>query len=124
MLFRVNVLLPWTTVVKLPTAYILSPHCTIWRTSSTWGVEAGKCGNVVGGVADTTPAGVGSPPVPACAAGMENASSARAGTTAIRYFRIQAPYRHSPEISAAVGAGRANARPISGWLDYQTRRFC
>src|SRR5215472_16090328 len=114
MLFRVYVVLPWTMVLKLPTAYIVWPHCTIWRTSSIWGVEAGKCGNVVGGVADTTPAGVGSPPVPACAAGMETASNARAGTTAIRYFRIQAPYRRSP-YSAQPWAQAGRMPPPNFW---------
>ena len=43
--------------VKVPTAYIVPPHCTSWRTCSTAPVVF-SCG-VFAGVADTGPVGAG-----------------------------------------------------------------
>src|ERR1700722_11281400 len=78
-------------VVKVPTAYIVPPHCASCRICSTWLVEAGKCGTLLGGVADTTPAGGDSPPVPACAAGMATASIAAAAANTTRYLFTTSP---------------------------------
>src|SRR5262245_38719024 len=67
MLLRVKVVLPFLIAEKVPTAYIVPPHCTSWRICWTCGVLAGRCGRLAGGVGCTTPAGGCSPPVPACA---------------------------------------------------------
>ena len=64
------------TVLKLPTAYIVLPHWTIWRICSTADVVAGKCGIDVTGVASTGPGGVA-----ACVAGA-NPATASAETAA------------------------------------------
>src|SRR5215475_3284547 len=48
-LFRVNVLPPCATTEKVPTAYMVLPHWTSWRTCSVGVVVAGKCGVPVAG---------------------------------------------------------------------------
>jgi len=54
-LFRLNVLPPSSTSENLPTAYMVPPHRTSWRTCSTVEVLAGKCGVPVAGRAWTKP---------------------------------------------------------------------
>ncbi len=48
-LLRVNVMPPCSTTEKVPTAYIVLPHWTSWRTCSVVGVVTGKCGVPVAG---------------------------------------------------------------------------
>ena len=80
--------LPFTMVVKVPTAYIVLPHCTSWRICWTGlSAVAFRCGVLLAGVDDTTPDGGCSPPVPAWAAGTANASSPAAAATMMKYFR-------------------------------------
>ena len=48
-LFRVNVMPPCSTTEKVPTAYMVLPHWTSWRTCSVVGVVAGKWGVPIAG---------------------------------------------------------------------------
>lgn len=50
-------MLPFLIVVKVPTAYIVLPHCTICRICWTGLVIGSRCGVFVTGVADTGPVG-------------------------------------------------------------------
>src|SRR5580700_5598204 len=71
-LFTAVTVLLCLTEVKVPTAYIVPPHCTSWRTCSTAPVVF-SCG-VLAGDADTGPAG------PAALAGARPARSSPALT--------------------------------------------
>ena len=81
--------------LKLPTAYMVPPQSTSWRTCSVGLDAVARRGVLLAGAADTTPRGGGPPPVPACAAGMLNGSSppAIATATATTYLRTIAPRR-------------------------------
>jgi hypothetical protein len=94
------VLLCRTIVVKKPTAYIVLPHCTIWRIC--WvGLSAVvfRCGVVAAAVVDTNPEGGATPPTPwaawvdaACAPVAHNARSPAAVPSVMTYFRKFPPW--------------------------------
>src|ERR1700733_15238524 len=84
--------LPLTMVSKVPTAYIVLPHCTSWRICCVVLSSAFRCGVLLAGTDDTTPDGGCSPPVPAWAAGTPTAiTSVPAAAAAMRYFLMFAP---------------------------------
>src|ERR1022692_475511 len=94
MLFTAVTVLLCLTEVKVPTAYIVPPHCTSWRTCSTAPV-AFSCG-VFAGMAVTGPAGATAATAPAGAmpnrrspALRPEASSAPGTSRRMRFPQIQ-----------------------------------
>ena len=86
-LFTAVTVLLCLTEVKVPTAYIVPPHCTSWRTCSTAPV-AFSCG-VLAGVADTGP-------VAASAAVPAAADPARHKAAALAIAPARRPSRQLP----------------------------
>jgi hypothetical protein len=104
--------------LKVPTAYIVAPHWTIWRIWSRGVDLAGRRGVLLAGLADTTPDGGGPPPVPACAAGMLNGSRLPAVATAAATM-----YLRTIALRDDIAAQRNATRPICN-CQGRLVRFC